>query len=491
MPSNGFLCRFHAALDREPTAAAVRWHDAQLSYAELHDLAEQARKEIAELPPGPVAVSAPKSPNGLAMLLGCWSAGRATLVPPPDLSAELLRELALRTGCRQLLRIGPDLSITADSVDTPPQFQNRSLPEGTLLVLSTSGSTGIPKLVPMSAAGVDAFLNWSATRFQMAPGTTVLSYAPLNFDLSLLDVWAPLSAGASTALVDPAHAMDGRALARFIRATRASVIQAVPMMFRLLTAAEEAQEPFGDVREIVLTGDVAPDTLVRRILQAFPNASLSNVYGCTETNDSFLYALDRDQATDGAPLPIGHPLPGVLTRIVDKDGTVLLGPASGELLVSTPFQTSGYLDERLNAERFVPDPAGESTASFLRSGDLVDRDADGLVRLAGRADLHVKIRGVRTNIAEVEHVLAQHPEVAEAAVVALPDDQVGHLLHAVVRRGPSAALTTLALRQHCMRHLPRTAIPSTIRLVDDPLPTTSTGKVNRKLIEKHIGEKTA
>jgi acyl-coenzyme A synthetase/AMP-(fatty) acid ligase len=101
------------------------------------------------------------------------------------------------------------------------------------------------------------------------------------------------------------------------------------------------------------------------------------------------------------------------------------------------------------------------------------------VHLTGRNDHQVKVRGVRTNVQEVENVVLAHPEVLEAAVVPVPDEEAGTVLHAVVRRAPGSLLNGLHLRAHCAAALPRTAIPGAFEIGDEALPRTSTGKVDR------------
>ncbi|MGZ4323802.1 MAG: AMP-binding enzyme, partial [Solirubrobacteraceae bacterium] len=166
-----------------------------------------------------------------------------------------------------------------------------------------------------------------------------------------------------------------------------------------------------------------------------------------------------------------------------EDGTLLDGTGTGELLVRTPFQTRGYLNSALNEERFasVPDDGGGET-TYYRTGDIVRRHDDGLLTLEGRADFYVKVRGVRVSTQVVEQAIQEHPEVVEVAVVAVTDELAGARLHAVVRREADSKLNSLKLRQHCASRLARTEMPSTIEIVTEPLPLTSTGKVDRKKI---------
>jgi acyl-coenzyme A synthetase/AMP-(fatty) acid ligase len=122
----------------------------------------------------------------------------------------------------------------------------------------------------------------------------------------------------------------------------------------------------------------------------------------------------------------------------------------------------------------------------MRTGDIVRRHEDGTLTLEGRADFYVKVRGVRVSTQVVEQAIQEHPAVVEVAVVAVPDEMAGARLHAVVRREPDQKLNSLMLRQHCATRLARTEMPSTIEIVTDPLPKTSTGKVDRKSITAQL-----
>jgi acyl-coenzyme A synthetase/AMP-(fatty) acid ligase len=137
--------------------------------------------------------------------------------------------------------------------------------------------------------------------------------------------------------------------------------------------------------------------------------------------------------------------------------------------------TGRYLDTAI-ADTWV-DVDGET---WFRTGDLVRRDADGTFHLDGRADDQVKVRGVRTNLKQVEQALHQHVDVADVVVLAVPDDEAGYRLHALVKPVDGARPNSLTLRSHCARLLPRTAVPSSLELTTEELPRTSTGKVDRK-----------
>jgi acyl-coenzyme A synthetase/AMP-(fatty) acid ligase len=494
--SRSLVDRLAEHASRRPDSVALVAGERRVTYRELAGMTAAARRRIARLGlhvDSPVGIHAAKSPETIALLTACLLAGRRFLVPSTELGTHTLGTLFERAGCIAVLTATPLERHVHEGwppvtvVDcAPDRAVAQVVPgsrRGVSFMLTTSGSTGVPKIVPLGMSEVDRFTDWAIERFGIEPGTRVLNYAPLNFDLCLLDVWATLKAGGTVVLVAPEKATNGRYLSDLLHEHEVELVQSVPMFFRLV--ADAADRDFPAVRQVILTGDAMPARLLPALPQLFPNARVANVYGCTETNDSFLYDLPAHIDEDTA-LPIGRPLPGVDVLLVDGDGVAHQGPATGELLVHTPFQTEGYLGGPGQAEKFVR----HQGIRYFRTGDLVSRDADGTYTLMGRNDFQVKVRGTRVNLQEIEHVLLDHGRVLEAAVVGLPDDLAGQRVHAVIRC--DEPVSSLALREHCRLRLPRVAIPSAIHVVDSPLPTTSTGKVDRRAISSmlaHTGVK--
>jgi acyl-coenzyme A synthetase/AMP-(fatty) acid ligase len=494
---------------RTPTEPALIWRRREITYGGLAGMAWRAHSQLSApdaAPPANVALLARKSPASIAVLMACLVAGRPVLLPAADLGAVALKTLCRQAGCRQVLSTESDHVLTGRdaelsglaelvrhvSVDgataTPDAWAGLRGPDpGEIaLMLTTSGSTGVPKIVPLTMGAIERFTDWAGEQFGIGPGAAVLSYAPLNFDLCLLDIWTTLKFGGCVVLVDQDQAVNPRYLLELFTATELKVVQAVPMLYRLLLAAT-ATDPrrFPGVEHVIFTGDALPRRIMARLPELFPDARFYNVYGCTETNDSFMHEVDPGQPLPPGPLPIGRPLPGVAALVVSPDGRTVRGGGTGELLVSTPFQTRGYLGAQDAGDRFTRHADGRV---YFRTGDLVGRAADGELTLIGRSDFQVKVRGVRVNLEEVERIILEHDQVTEAAVVAVPDESAGNRLHALVRLGGAGDVNTLQLREHCARRLPRAAIPSAIRLVETPLPRTGTGKVDRREIRVSLIE---
>jgi acyl-coenzyme A synthetase/AMP-(fatty) acid ligase len=475
--------------EREPSAPALIWQGEHLSYGRLHEMAMSAAAELArlELPTDrPVGIRAKKSPEAIALVLACLKQQRPFVLPSVELPVEILDQLFAQAGASRVLAPGSSAGNGGGLDAGEPQSSEPSQwpPPSTdvSFMLTTSGSTGLPKIVPLAPSAIDAFTDWAAGQFDIRPGTTVINYAPLNFDLCLLDIWTTLKYGGCVALVDQDQATSGGYLADLITDYDVNVCQAVPMLYRLLIdVARDDGRTFPSVRHVITTGDKMPATTLKELPALFPNARFFNIYGCTETNDSMMAELDVADGDVPTNIPIGQPLPGVDAR-VETDGVAIEGEGTGELLVWTPFQTQGYLRADLNEGKFVDKPDGEGEKPYYRTGDIVNRHGDGTLTIVGRSDFYVKVRGVRVSTQVVEQAIQEHPDVIEVGVVAVEDELAGARLHARVRKEPDSKLNSLSLRQHCSTRLARTEMPSSIDIVTEPLPKTSTGKIDRKQI---------
>jgi len=458
-------------------------------------LAERLARIDAELAvndlPGdrPVGIRAKKSPEAIALVLACLQRGLPFVLPSVELAPDTLEQLFAQAGVSRVLaplshgEEGAPVLVGDPPAGGEAMWPPPGVSEGDVsFMLTTSGSTGLPKIVPLAPAGIEEFTEWAARKFEIGSGTAVLNYAPLNFDLCLLDVWSTLKAGGLVVLVDQDRATNGAYLADLVSEREVNVVQAVPMLYRLLIdEARESGRVFDSVRYALTTGDKMPASTLKELPELFPNARLFNVYGCTETNDSLLYEFDLTDGNVPTDIPIGQPLPGVTALIDDGNGSYMDGPGVGELVVKTPFQTKGYLNPALNEGKFFDmSDNGDEARRFFRTGDIVRRHDDGSITLEGRSDFYVKVRGVRVSTQVVEQAIQEHPDVIEAAVVAVPDELAGSRLHALVRREGESRLNSLSLRQHCTSRLARTEMPSTIEIVTEPLPKTSTGKIDRK-----------
>ncbi|WP_019927371.1 AMP-binding protein [Nocardia sp. BMG111209] len=479
MATPGTVARIRQIAARQPDHTAISFGPQRWSYGQLTSTVDDCRAQLTrtvDTTHATIAMAAHKTPQRIALAAAAIELGHSLLLLSPELGTDMFDHLVERAGCTHTVDIYPrDGRITATTNGfrhDPDQRQN--------LILATSGSTGRPKLVPLGPGAVDAFTDWCTRMFDLGPTSRVWSYAPLNFDLSLLDVWASLAAGAEVVALTADEGSDGATLARLLQDAPPTVLQSVPLLHRLVHP--HPVTPIRSTRHVVVTGEPFVRELADQLAHRFPDAAIHNVYGSTETNDSLLHtvtAADHDRPH----IPVGRPLPGVAVVLLDGAHAVIDGPGEGELVVSTPFQSGRYrLAEPDGA--FGPWNPREPGRTYFRTGDHARRDAAGVHHLLGRRDHLVKVRGVRTNTIEVESVLAAAPDVAEAAVVATPHATEGHRLHAFVVAGPD--VDRLSVRGHLARHLPRTALPATFTFLESPLPRTPSGKTDRQRLLSYL-----
>jgi acyl-coenzyme A synthetase/AMP-(fatty) acid ligase len=478
---------------RAPATPALVSPGGAVTYGELHAMACDAAAQFERLGlrhGARTAVLGGKSPETIALVLACLLTGRPVLLPSVDLDPAVVQTLLRQAAVEHALTAEPfdgaDVVRPSREAVAAGAVGPACVPgvDDVALLLATSGSTGLPKVVPIRHGAILRFASWASDRFDIGPGTNVLSYCGLNFDLSILEVWTTLLHGGCAVLVAHDKATQPDHLLDLVLRHEVNVVQGVPMLLGLLLDAADARGcTLPSVTHTILTGDAASMTLLARLPGPFEHSRLYNVYGCTETNDSFIHVIDVRRELRRGAIPLGDPLPGVSALIV-HDGRMIEGPGSGELWVSTPFQANGYLGRRSLDDGFAPPPGAQTEGHYFRSRDLVRRDASGTVYLEGRTDAQVKVRGVRVNLHAVEQALLTDPDVAEAAVVAVDDELAGKRLIAVVRRRPGARLNTVGLRARCAKDLGRIAVPAIIEIQDDALPKTTTGKVDRAAVRR-------
>ncbi len=191
----------------------------------------------------------------MALLLAAWRLGVNTLVPSPSLGAAALATLTAQSHGPLTATAVPGGGVTLAREETDPAAADGfSVPDPaeSLLTLTTSGSTGVPKLVPIGIGAFDRFADWATGKFGIDGATRSLSFSPLNFDLALLDVWTVLEAGGTVVLADAGASGDAGYLRELALDNEVTLVQGVPLLHRLL-AVDEARYPA--VRTVVFTGE--------------------------------------------------------------------------------------------------------------------------------------------------------------------------------------------------------------------------------------------
>ncbi|HVR09334.1 MAG TPA: amino acid adenylation domain-containing protein, partial [Thermoanaerobaculia bacterium] len=486
---------FEEQAGRTPDAVALVAGERALSYGELERRANRLARRLRRLdlrPETPVGIYVERSPEMVVALLGVLKAGGAYLPLDPSPAYPAARIAAMLADARaplvlteerltpalagcgaRLLRLDADWPEVAREPGSRPRRPENS--ESLAYLIYTSGSTGRPKGVQVRQRGAVNFLRAMRQAPGLGAGDVLAAVTTLSFDIAGLEIFLPLLAGARVVLASRETAADGARLLDELACHGATVMQATPSTWRLLLAAGWQGTP--RIRALC-GGEALPRDLAEQLLARA--AEVWNLYGPTETT---IWSAAARVCSEPGPVAIGRPIDNTQLHVVDRELRALPWGIAGELLIGGQGLARGYAERPdLTADRFVPDPWGESPGARLyRTGDLARRRADGALECLGRLDHQVKVRGVRIELGEVEAAINAHPAVAEAVVMARPDPSGGQRLVAYAVPAAAGSLDLHELRERLAAQLPEAFVPA-LYVTLERLPLTPNGKVDRQAL---------
>jgi amino acid adenylation domain-containing protein len=496
-----------------PGKPAVVAATGSLDYAGLHARARGLADELIRrgVDPGDrVVVMLPKGPEQVVAVCAALMAGGAYVPVDPQWPRERLRYLCTDTKARAVLTdrghagLAVAVAEAAEAADAAEaavvivpgvaepapvalpasgRLPRRS-PEDLAYVIYTSGSTGRPKGAMLDHRGPLATIGDVNARFGVGSGDVLFAASSLTFDLSVYDVFGTLAAGATLVMPGPDQT-DPTGWPELAAAHGVTVWNSVPAIMELVVGAAEAGGvELPALRLVLLSGDWVPVGLPDRIRTIAPNARVVSLGGATEASIwSIHHPVDRVDP-DWPSIPYGRPLAGQSWHVLDERGQDAPVWVPGHLYIGGVGVALGYLgDPEKTAAAFVAHPrTGER---LYRTGDLGRYLPDGEIEFLGRADFQVKIQGFRVEPGEVEHALAEHPDVVRAAVVARRSGSGSgrQLTGFVVGSASGPEPEPDALRAFLAGRLPAYLVPSHLVVLDE-LPLTGNGKVDRAALER-------
>lgn len=487
---------FEQQVAQTETAVAVTYADQKLTYAELNQRANQLAHYLQSLNVGPetfVGLCVERSPEMMVGLLGILKAGAAYVPLDPGFPQERLAymvqdaELSIILTQQTLIDIGQlpfanCQQIPLDSAqDILAQFP-KSNPSTTATtdnlayVIYTSGSTGTPKGVQIPHRPVVNFLKTMRQQPGLSAADTLLSVTTLSFDIAVLELFLPLTVGATVALVSREVAADGVQLMQAMRDAQATVMQATPATWRLLlTAGWEGDNSL----KILCGGEALPAALANELI-AKGNA-VWNLYGPTETT---IWSVRYQVASNLSQVPIGRPIANTQIYLLDKHYQPVPIGVTGEIYIAGDGLARGYRKRpSLTADRFIPNPFSTQPGQRMyKTGDVGRYLPDGNIEYLGRNDHQVKVRGFRIELGEIESQLNQHPTINNAIVTTQQDSSdSSFLVGYFITEKPEASPTGNDLREHLIQTLPDYMIPNAFIQLD-AFPLTPNGKIDRKAL---------
>jgi amino acid adenylation domain-containing protein len=495
---------------RTPEATALAFGGRELSYRELDDRADALAARLRGLGVGPdvvVAISAERSLEMAVAVLGVLKAGGAyaPIDPgyPPDRVAFMLADSdapVLLTQRHLLERLPEHEAVTvclddSDAFEAPAEPTDGPAPrlEHLAYVIYTSGSTGQPKGVAMHHRPLANLIAWQLGSLREPVAARTLQFASLSFDVAFQELFSTWCSGGTLMLVDEHTRRDPHAL---LRALGELEVERVFIPFvalqSLCEVAHRTDASLPALREVITAGEQLKATVpVRRFFARHPDCALVNQYGPSETHVVTSFELAGPPEGWSALPPIGRPIAGARTYVLDRHRQPVPVGVPGELYAGGASVARGYLHRpELSAQRFVEDPyTGSTQARMYRTGDLARHLPDGDIAFLGRADDQVKIRGFRVELGEVEAILASHPSVAEAVAILSTEGEIARLVaYAVPRQGER--LEQGELIAHARRIAPDYLVPQQVVIVDE-IALTPSGKVDRRALPSPNGHASA
>jgi amino acid adenylation domain-containing protein len=482
------------AVRQHGPADAIRTADGSVSYTELGERIGRVAAALLDAgvrPLDTVMLIIEQHPWAVAALLGVVKSG-AIAVPvvastPPERQAQIFDAAgpvcivsdAIDEGAACPWPHQPIPIILVQRLGTSVRTQwPRVHVTDPAVIIYTSGSTGAPKGVVLTNQSVMHTVWATARVFEATPPDRIATFSSYAVGQGLTATMSAVVAGAAACHFDVRRFGLDR-LVTWLREQRVSIFISSASLFRSLVRTADNRINCPTLRLVRLGSERITLEDVHAFRRCFGSGvALLIAYSSTETGTVAMHQVRPDESFPDGVVPVGQSIDGVTVAIVDGDGDAVPHGGVGEVVVQSSFLPAGYWRDAERTTRVYTPVPGTEGERLCRTGDLGRLSADGRLELLGRADRRVKIRGYRVELDEIERVLAEHPAVHRAAVVAPTDTHGDASIVAYLELRAASAASVDEIGAFARRYLPDHVIPSTF-LVLDAMPLTDTGKVAR------------
>ncbi|WP_326545281.1 amino acid adenylation domain-containing protein [Mycolicibacterium sp. ND9-15] len=471
---------FAAQVARVPEAVALSFEGRSLTYRELDEAANRVAHLLAAHGAGPgqtVALLFSRSAEAIIAMLAVLKTGAAYLpIDPahPDARIEFMitdatpvTALSTTALAGRLHHAGlPVIDITDPRLSIQPATAlSAPHPDNIAYIIYTSGTTGTPKGVAVAHHNVTQLLHTLDTNL-LQESQVWSQWHSYSFDVSVWEIFGALLHGGRLVIVPESTARSPEDLHHLLVTEHVTILSQTPSAVGLL-------ESDGlESTALVVAGEACPAEVVDRWAAG---RVMINAYGPTEAT---VYSTTSAPLVPGGDVPIGSPVPGAASFVLNQWLRPVPAGVVGELYVAGSGVAAGYLRRAgLTASWFVACPFGGPGSRMYRTGDLVRWNADGQLQYLGRADEQVKIRGYRIELGEIQAALAALDGVDQAAVIAREDRPGDKRLVGYLTGTADPAKTRALLAEQ----LPPYMVPAAVVTVDT-LPLTVNGKLDKRAL---------
>lgn len=491
---------FERTAQKYPDQVSLYWQGGSWSFNDLNRTANRIAKKLRDLGIGresKVALSMKRGPEMVAATLAVLKAG-GVYVPiefsqPQERAERMLRladvEIILSTSSTPTWPLSDEIKVIAvDRLEESERDGENPDPvndmQSTAYIIYTSGSTGEPKGVAVDHKALQNLMQWCQGKYQFSPQDIGLCVTSLGFDLSVFDILGLLGFGASLYVTTEQEQCDPALLFDILLDYKITFWNSAPKTFEQLSEYFphiEGKPEADHLRLAFLSGDYTSLDFPPQLYATFPNIRVVSLGGATEATvwSNFFEVKEIDPGWRS--IPYGRPIDNAHYYILDHTKKPCPIGVEGNLFIAGQVLAQGYYNRpELTEERFVSNPfVKRKDAKMYDTGDRAIFLEDGNIMFRGRSDRQVKVRGVRIELEEIEHVIRQHDQVDEAVVLLQKDPSGDVKIVAHVRS--EQALHQRDILAFAETKLPRNMMPNHVHIVEK-MPITSNGKLDRKAL---------
>ena len=472
---------FEEMVQTNPELTAMVYLDKPYTYRELNNMASVVANEITnrQIKNSKVAILCKKSVWMVASLLGIMKSGNAYIPIDGEYPEDRIRYIIQDSKCKMLITSEEykDLyafenKIVLEDLDftVTLHYQNIAKPNSLAYMIYTSGTTGKPKGVKIKHKNILNTLIWRKEYYQFEPNIVVLQIPSFSFDSSVEDIFTPLISG-STLVIPSVTRMDVNVICEELVKNKVNHFLVVPSLYKILL--HEKLDTLSTLKFVTIAGESFPMALVKEHFENLPHVRLINEYGPTENSVCSTY---YELTPEDESILIGKPIYNDKCYVLDKHLNLLPMGCKGELYVSGPGVSEGYLGKsELTQERFLENPF-DSPYLMYKTGDIVLRHLDGNLEFVGRDDGQVKLHGFRIELKEIEKNILKNKNVSDCLVTIKENSSHKQILVAYITSYQNNFDLSI-LYETLRKALPFYMIPTIIKL--DAFPLTPNGKIDK------------